>query len=233
MKVTCWMIVCALAVASVAGAAEFSVKPTATAEGENAVIKFAVDAACDVAVAVIDKDGKVVRHLAAGVLGDKAPAPLKAGALEQAVTFDGKDDAGQAAVGGPFRVRVSAGMEPQFDGFLLYNPAASGPVTALAVGPKGNVYLFHKDPTANWNMGGEKIKIITRDGKHVRAVTPFPADAPPENVKALGVFHTAGDLVPRIYSIQQLGVYPDPKGTGGSSRPAHSSPVVNSRGRAH
>jgi hypothetical protein len=51
-------------------------------------IEFAADRETDVAVYVEDAASKVVRHLAAGMLGKNPPAPLKAGALEQSLEWD-------------------------------------------------------------------------------------------------------------------------------------------------
>ena len=53
---------------------------------------------------------------------------------------------------------------PEFDRFLLHNPEWSGEVSSVAVGPGGSLYVFHKDGTANGNMGGHKIKVYNRGG---------------------------------------------------------------------
>src|SRR6185295_879219 len=93
----------------------FSKKPSATRAGTKTVVTFAVSAATDVDVAVLDPKGAVVRHLAAGVLGGAVPPPepLKAG-LSQSVEWDGLDDFGKAPAGGPFRIRVRAGTGMKF-----------------------------------------------------------------------------------------------------------------------
>src|SRR6516165_4962300 len=89
----------------------FVQKPTVTAAGKGFKIAFEVSASTDVEVAVLGADGKVVRHLAAGVLGGKIPPPepLKAG-LVQEILWDATDDFGKPATGAPFKVRVRAGM---------------------------------------------------------------------------------------------------------------------------
>ena len=43
--------------------------------GDGAVVKFAVSTGTDVEVAVLGKDGTVIRHLAAGVLGGNQRSP--------------------------------------------------------------------------------------------------------------------------------------------------------------
>ena len=54
---------------------KFTAKPTAAKAGDKVKVEFAVDRETDVAVYVLDAQGKCVRHLAAGVLGGKAPRP--------------------------------------------------------------------------------------------------------------------------------------------------------------
>ena len=104
----------------------------------------------------------------------------------------------------------------------------------MAVGPGGTLYVFHKDGTANGNMGGHKIKVYNRDGKHLKVLTPFPADIAPEKVKALGVFQTAeGDLVPHIHNWETLSFYPDNVGVRGRDMPEYTCPAVDSKGRVY
>jgi hypothetical protein len=214
--------------------ATFARKPTATKTAAGVRIEFAVSAPTDVAVYVEDAAGKVVCHLAAGVLGSNPPLPLTADSLRQSVVWDGKDDCSKPAGDGPFQVRVALGMKPEFDGFLMYNPDSSGYIESLAVGPRGTLYVFHRDLVANGNMGGHKIKVYSRDGKAIKALTPFPANIAPERVKALGVFQTPdGDLVPRIHNWAQLNFYPDAHGVRGRDMPPFSSPAVDSKGRVY
>ena len=86
---------------------EFKVKPSVKADGDPSTssgqarvqIDFEVNKATDVAVEVLDKDGKVVRHLAAGLLGPNAPEPLAKDSLRQSLVWDGKDDSGKQVSG--------------------------------------------------------------------------------------------------------------------------------------
>jgi hypothetical protein len=225
-----------LAVPLAAAEAEpaFSKKPTAARSGDQTTIAFTLDRPADVAITVEDAGGKIVRHLVAGVLGKNPPEPLQPDALAQSIAWDGKDDFGKAATGGPFTVRVQAGMRAEFGEFLMHNPHGSGPISAVAVGPGGTLYVFHRDGTANGNMGGHKIKLYDRDGKHRKVLAPFPADIAKDKVKALGVFQTAdGDLVPHIHNWETLSFYPDNVGVRGRDMPEYSSPAVDSRGRVY
>lgn len=109
----------------VAGEAGFASPPKAKKVGGQTVIDFACAASTDVEVAVLDAQGRVVRHLAAGVLGAKnaPPAPLKPG-LSQALEWDGNDDYGAAAQGGPFKARVRAGMGVKLERIVGGDPYA-------------------------------------------------------------------------------------------------------------
>jgi outer membrane protein assembly factor BamB len=227
----------ALLLVGLASAAEkaptFVKKPTATRAGGKTKIEFAVDRATDVAVTIEDGKGKVVRHLVAGMLGKKPPAPLKANSLAQSLEWDGKDDFGKAVDAKGCVVRVQLGMKPEFSSFLMHNPDASGEVSAVAVGPKGDLYVFHKDGTANGNQGGHKVKVYTRDGKHRKVLVPFPADIDPKKVKALGTFRDGDNLVPHVHNFQTMSFYPDNVGIRGRDMPEYTCPAVDSKGRVY
>jgi hypothetical protein len=94
--------------------AQFSQAPSVNLNGSNAAISFSVTSSIDVEVGILDQSGKVIRHLAAGVLGGQynPPSPLKPG-LSQSLTWDLKDDYGNA-VEGLFNVRVRLGIKPVF-----------------------------------------------------------------------------------------------------------------------
>ncbi|HOX05273.1 MAG TPA: hypothetical protein PK280_02635 [Planctomycetota bacterium] len=233
------LVLCPGLLAAEPAAPAFAAKPTVAKAGDGAKIAFAVATPTDVEVAVLDAKGAVVRHLVAGAIGGKdpsagsgpagaPPAPLKAG-LAQELEWDGRDDAGKPAAGGPFKVRVRAGMRPEPDGFVLENPASTGPVKFLAVGPKGSIYAFHYDPTTVGHWGSIKLKVLNRDGKHERTIMPFSGELPAERLKAMGVFQdAAGNIVPHVYHTLRLSVYPELVW-----RAAGQSPAVDSKGRVH
>jgi hypothetical protein len=69
-------------VAADAGAREtpavgFVKKPVASRDGDRVRIEFELNGMTDVAVYILDGDNRVVRHLAAGVLGEHAPDPFR------------------------------------------------------------------------------------------------------------------------------------------------------------
>ena len=85
----------------------FKSYPMITALPVGARIAFEVAQPTDVEISVLDAGDRVVRHLAAGVLGGEfaPPEPLQKG-MRQSIEWDGTDDSGQLAAGGPFTVRV-------------------------------------------------------------------------------------------------------------------------------
>lgn len=212
----------------------FSEPLTAKREGDAVRIQFAVDRPTDVAVTIENAQGKIVRHLVAGLLGKNPPEPLRAESLWQSLVWDGKDDAGMALAVGPFRVRVQLAMRGEFDRFLFYRPEATGPISTVAVGPKGTLYVFHRDGTVNGNMGGHKVRLYHRDGSPHKVLVPFPADIAAERVRPLGTFQTAtGELVPHVHNFETLSFYPDRVGVRGRDMPELSCPAVDSRGRVY
>ena len=229
-----WAVVF-FATAAVGGAeAGFAVKPGVSQSAGKYVITFALTKPVDVEVAILDAEGRVVRHLAAGMAGiGQSPPPLRDG-LTQSLEWDGTDDAGNPAANGPFRARVRLGMKAQFDSFLLFDPDATPAVRSLALGPSGELYAFYHDPTANGNQGGVKVKVLDRQGRHVRQILPFPADLPYDRIKATGAFQDEqGDLVPHCHNWHTLSFYPDTILARGRSMSDFSQPVVDGRGRLH
>ena len=165
-----------LALSAVVSGAKFTDKPVVERDGREMTVRFAVDKATDVAVAIVNKDGRTVRHLAAGMLGENAPVPLEAGSLAQAITWDGNDDYGKPVPPAECRVRVSLGLSVRFDRFIGDERQAFESISALAVGPDGEVFV-HDDG---------QIVALDRDGKYLRQIKPYPADLPTEKLAGLG-----------------------------------------------
>jgi len=194
----------------------FIQKPTTTCAGEEVWVEFAASRETDVAVSILDAQGKAVRHLAAGVLGRKAPAPLKTGSLQQRLSWDGSDDRGRPATGGPFKVRVSLGLSPVLDGFIGYdpndyNPLAAGAaqsldsVRALATAPNGELLVFH----VLVNPGAMVCSVFSREGRYLRTISPYPASLPEEKLKGFRRVDIDGGVrVPFLYHLETLSLLP-------------------------
>lgn len=173
---------CITAGVCLAAESVFSVKPEVKRAGSAATITFALASPNDVEVAVLAADGKVVRHLAAGVLGgaNPPPEPLKAG-LGQALVWDGKDDFGKPAVGGSFKARIRAGTGVKFGGFIGSNSYNFGIVESVVADEEGNVYVA--GARGRYNQSEMCVRVFDSAGRYLREVMPFPADLPPDSMK--------------------------------------------------
>ncbi len=92
----------------------FAAKPSATRAGKETRISFKVSEPVDVTVAILDAKGKIVRHLASGVLGKNPPQPFKPDSLDQVIAWDHKNDAGKPVSPKDCKVQVSLGLTPKF-----------------------------------------------------------------------------------------------------------------------
>lgn len=160
----------------------FSVKPTATKVGDNYKISFTVSAATDVEVTIIGADGKVVRHLAAGVLDGKLPPPepLKAG-LAQEIIWDGKDDYGKVSANAPFKVQVRAGLGVKFGQLIGADPYNFGAIDGIISDEDGNVYI--SGSRAVGNQMAMCVRVFDSEGGYLRELMPFPANLAPTDMK--------------------------------------------------
>jgi hypothetical protein len=190
-----------LATAATAGEASFTTKPSTAKAGDKVRISFTVSAPTDVAVCVQDARGKVIRHLVAGMLGKNPPEPLKADSLEQTVEWDGRDDDGKVAEGGPFKVRVGLGLKANYAGPAFMEK--SGPnilngVFWVAVGPDARVM----DNTV-------AIHVFRRDGAYEKTIKPYPSNLPADRLKETGAFlDDRGALNPLVRRVQPWNFYP-------------------------
>ncbi|MHC4916313.1 MAG: hypothetical protein ACYTGB_12560 [Planctomycetota bacterium] len=189
--------------------AKFTQKPTAAKANGKVKITFAVDRETDVAVFIENAEGRVIRHLVAGVLGKNPPAPLKPG-LSQSIEWDMRADYGKPAEGGPFKVRVALGVGAEYDKVLLGDPHTMGGPQALGVGPDGSLYAAIGVGIPGWR--GEQMVAFNRGGTYQRMMMPFPAGLPDEEVKPFGTFDLEGNQVPLVKVVQKLSFYDSPGG---------------------
>ena len=158
---------------------EFARKPSVTRRGDEVTIAFETKGWCDVTVAIENEEGRILRHLASGLLGPNAPEPFEKNAKRQTVVWDGKDDAGVYVDDKDrVRVRVSLGLKPQFERTLFWHPAkpaAQGRYSAYAgqrllfAPAKDGVYVFDS------GHGIDHVRLFDRDGNYARTAYPFPA----------------------------------------------------------
>ena len=174
---------------------EFAVKPRIRKQGPSCVISFESRAACDATVAVIGPDGRIVRHLASGVLGRNAPWPLKQGALSQSIAWDGNDDFGRPVPTG-CAVRVGLGLKAEYDRSLGWSPGKTSQRMGFAVGPGGRLYVL--DGGVRQGQGVcFGVRVYDREGRYLRQVSPPPAHVAPEVATIEWNRTSQGGLVPR------------------------------------
>lgn len=192
----------------------FTKKPAVARVGNQYVITFATERETDVAVAIEDSQGRIIRHLAAGLLGKNAPEPLKSGALEQTLEWDGCDDDGKPAGGGPFTVRVGLGLKASYGGTVFSEKSGPNSITGIAgmaAGPDGRVYVIDDRPgfQANNHFNSAAIHVFRRDGAYERTIKPFAPSLALDRLKGSGAFINDRKFVnPLIRHQQDMGYYP-------------------------
>lgn len=202
------------------GPAGFAARPTVARADNTLHVRFAVSAPTDVEVAVVGADGGVVRHLAAGALGEKVtpPPPLKAG-LAQDIAWDGNDDAGKPAPAGA-KVRVRLGMSTKLGRMLMDEPAIGWSPRAARVGPDGLLYVLSEHAQTKSTF---TLQAYSRDGKYVKTIMPYPADLPADRLKGLTrVQLPDGRRVPQIPIAAFRDLYPDSTGMRPQAMPITS-----------
>lgn len=144
---------------------------------------FELNAMTDVEVAIVDPRNKtVVRHLAAGLLGPKAPPPRVSNSRAQTLEWDGKDDY-QVSVPKPesLALRVRAGMAVNLDQIAGGNPYLYvlgrhydhnvWGINGLELKPDGKVYVLGHSS----QLGPVALRQYDIDGNYQRTVFPPPA----------------------------------------------------------
>jgi DNA-binding beta-propeller fold protein YncE len=162
----------------------FTEKPQAKLVGKDKYeIAFAVKGNCDVTVGIVDAKGRVIRHLASGVLGRNAPSPFQKNTLSQKIYWNGKNDFGTyVKEPGKLKLRVMLGLKPEFDKRLGGTSPKNipGKVRGLAIDRDG-AYVF--------SMSGDSriyIRRFDHDGNYVKSLVPPPADLPEEKLGGMG-----------------------------------------------
>ena len=203
-----WVVFVLLIAAADAAEPGFAKRPEIIRDGDRAKISFAVTTATDVEVAVLAADGKVVKHLAAGVLGasQPPPAPLQAG-LSQELTWDGNDDAGKPAQGGPFQARVRAGLQVKFGRTIGGSPYTGSvvsmpfraPVNGLVVDGEGNLYVKLMSAVGSHGNSGMwpwQVRKFNRQGDYLSTLLPYPPSTAADKASGFKLVATAGRFTP-------------------------------------
>ncbi|HUW55638.1 MAG TPA: hypothetical protein VMZ92_03315, partial [Planctomycetota bacterium] len=143
--------------------------------GKSAVVRFTVDRATDVTVRIVDADGKVVRHLAAGMVGlDRAATPLAPGKLSQEIPWDGTDDAGKKVSAAGCRASVATGMHAKFDRFILYERDGFAGGGLIVPGLNDEYFIIQSHGTYCRSV----VRVLSSEGRFLRGFWPYPLNQP-------------------------------------------------------
>jgi hypothetical protein len=177
-----------LLVCTAFGQLAFDTNPSITRiAADNWQVSFALNQAADVEVAIVSKaDSSIIRHLAAGLLGANAPAPLTTNSNSQTLTWDGKDDLGQAVTLSPsdVTVRVRAGMSAGFDQVVGGSIYSYNGVFGVAADNLGHVNVLG-DVSADNDFNA--VRQYDIQGNYLKTLFPFAADLPANDVSGFGV----------------------------------------------
>ncbi|QDU25520.1 SMP-30/Gluconolaconase/LRE-like region [Anatilimnocola aggregata] len=213
-----WLLVLGTSASLVsAKEATFVSSPKVAREAAGVRIAFEVSAATDVEVAILDRKSKVVRHLAAGVLGGKnpPPVPLQPG-LQQSLLWDGKDDDGRPVEGNDFQVRLRAGMRVSFGKLIGGSPYTGSvsmmpyraPVNGLVTDEQGNLLvLLMSDVGSHGNSGRWPWQLRKFDsaGNYQRTLLPYPPSTKPAQASGYTLLQTDDQ---RFLPANQSSLYP-------------------------
>lgn len=157
---------------------EFEIAPTAIKNNDEIKISFTTKGYCDVTIAIENSQGDIIRHLASGVLGPKAPEPFKANSKAQTVTWDSKDDKGvYVKNANEMSIRVSLGLKPMYNQGLFWEPkkrisrGGAADITTedmIPVATPEGVYVYDGN-------GVDLVKLFDHKGNYIRTVYPFPS----------------------------------------------------------
>ena len=158
---------------------------------------FELDMLSDVEVAIVDPaKNTVVRHLAAGVLGPKAPPPFAANSRSQKLEWDGKDDY-RVKVLKPeslvvrVRAEMSVALEQivggdpyaYFSEEMGHNDHSPFGINGLEAKPDGKVYVLGHSS----NLGPPALRQYDIDGNYLQTVFPPPAGKDIKAMKGWGI----------------------------------------------
>ncbi|MDD4890346.1 MAG: hypothetical protein PHU85_10490 [Phycisphaerae bacterium] len=188
--------------------AQFAEPPTVTRDGQSLLIAFATQGECDATVAIVDREDKIVRHLASGVLGKgkNAPPPFERNSLRQKLQWDGKDDAGQPTPPG-CRVQVSLGLQAAYDkalGWSAESWALPKVIAGIGCGPDGTLYVYGGEGPAR----PPRMTALSREGRYLRTVMPYSASLPPEKLKGLRIATQPDGRRTPVFEERRGGMYP-------------------------
>lgn len=182
---------------------EFTEKPKVRKDGNKWLITFTSKSYCDATVAILDEKGKIIRHLASGVLGKNAPYPFQQNSLRQKLEWDGEDDRGivvSADVLKNCKVKVSLGLHAKFERDLLGSPYDVGGRMCefwTSTDKDGNLYIV----TVLKKRGVLVGRVFDKDGNYVRTFWPLSAKELEKNLDLMPRPHGSKE---KLYMVQTI-----------------------------
>ncbi|MBL8026067.1 MAG: hypothetical protein JNL74_06640 [Fibrobacteres bacterium] len=183
--------------------------PTLTKKAVNSwEITFTVSGEADVAISIVNiADSTVVRHLAAGVLGAKAPAPFTKNTFTQTLAWDGTNDRGEpvSVPEANLKARVRAGMTTQLVSLIGGEPYSIGAysqyISGIVAGSDGSVYVAGA-PANFWHEHyGQtflSVRKFDKSGNYVKTLFPMPSNLSQNEVAGWGVINNPdGSFIPK------------------------------------
>lgn len=151
---------------------EFVGEPKITKSENNFEINFESKSNCDITIAIEDLNGKIVRHLVSGVLGNNAPAPLQKNSLKQKIIWDGKNDQEKYLDNlENYKIRISLGLKPQFEKTLYWSPFRRIEKRKPLFSPTPEGMVVYEGGQAM-----DFVKLYQHDGSYLKSLYPFPAE---------------------------------------------------------
>lgn len=151
----------------------FVSEPTVSKKEDNLyLVVFETASFCDVTVVVEEKaTGRIVRHLASGVLGVNAPIPFAKNSKKQELVWDSKDDKDSYVTDiQNYQIRVSLGLEPKYEKDLFVsNEKRYGDAAIRFASTKDGIYTY--DGGGSWDF----VRMYDFAGKYIKTIYPISA----------------------------------------------------------
>lgn len=150
---------------------EFVAKPSVLRQGDRIEISFETKSFCDATVVVENQEGKIIRHLASGVLGPNSPLPFQKNSKKQTIVWDSKDDQEVYVENkNDHIIRVSLGLKPQFERNVLWAPhrRISAKRAVLASCSEGILVCE--------GQGVDHLRLFDHSGDYIKTIYPFSSE---------------------------------------------------------
>lgn len=151
---------------------EFAKEPVITKKENHFMIDFETKSYCDVTIAIEDENENIIRHLACGVLGKRAPEIFQSNSLKQSIIWDGKNDRGEYVKEfSNISIRVSLGLSPLYDKNLYWEPKRrQGREAPIMQSTPEGVYVY------DGGTGIDFVKLYSHSGDYIKTIYPFPGN---------------------------------------------------------